>query len=113
MRKQLDGGVNHGIQEKGTVKIAIIGGIIVMIILIAETTLMARADKKDTEEAVRKVSLLYLDELGGRREQVMHANLQSNIEVIQVAMGLMTEDDLRDLEHLQAYQARMKKLFKN
>jgi len=32
--------------------------------------------RQDTEEAVRSVSLLYLDELAGRREQVVEDNLQ-------------------------------------
>jgi signal transduction histidine kinase/DNA-binding response OmpR family regulator len=55
---------------------------------------------------------LYLDELAGRRKQVVENNLQNKIEVIQVAVSLMTEQDLDDADHLQAYQARMKRLFK-
>ena len=35
-----------------------------------------------TESAVRSVSLLYLDELAGRREQVVSANMQQKINVI-------------------------------
>ena len=37
--------------------------------------------------------------------------MQDKIDVIGTALELMTEDDLSDLEHLQAYQARMKRLF--
>lgn len=42
----------------------------------------------------------------------MEKNLQDKINVIQVAIDLMTEDDLSDDEHLRAYQSRMKKLFR-
>ena len=56
-------------KSNGIKKAAIIGGIIVSVILIFGTMWMGRIAKKDTEDAVRSVSLLYLDELAGRREQ--------------------------------------------
>ena len=46
--------------------------------------------RNDTESAVRSVSLLYLDELAGRREQVVSANMQEKINVIHTALDLMT-----------------------
>ena len=57
------------------------------------------------------MSLLYLDEPAGRREQVVADNLRDKIDVIQTALELMTEDDLSDMAHLQAYPAKMKRLF--
>ena len=73
---------------------------------------MGRKASEDTEDAVSKVSLLYLDELAGRRGQVVENNLKDKIEDIQVAVNLMTDEDKSDIEHLQNYQARMKKLYK-
>ena len=90
---------------------AIIGILIVIIIVVAGTLWMGRAARQDTDDAVRAVSLLYLDELAGRREQVVHSNLQSNIETINVAVELMTDEDLSDNEHRQAYQRRIKALY--
>ena len=87
------------------------GGILVAVILVVGTIWTGNAAQRDTEDAVRSVSLLYLDELAGRREQVVEDNLNDNINVINIAIGLMTDEDLSDLEHLQAYQARMKLLF--
>ena len=55
--------------------------------------------------------LLYLDELAGRREQVVSANLSKKIDDMNVAIGLMTDEDLSDEEHLQVYQARMKRIY--
>ena len=92
--------------------IAIAGSIAVALILIFGTIWMGQSAKKGTEDAIHSVSLLYLDELTDRREQVVANDLQNKIEVIRVAVSLMSDDDLSDSEHLQAYQSRMKRLFR-
>ena len=99
------------IRKKNTAKVAFIGTAIVLIIVIAGAILMGQAARRDTDRAIRTVSLLYLDELAGRREQVVAANLQNSVETIQIAVDLMTDEDLSDEEHLQAYQKRMKALY--
>ncbi len=93
-------------------RIAVGGAVIVALVLILGTVWMGRSAKEGTETAVHSVSLLYLEELAGRREQVVEDSLKSDINVIQTAVSLMTEDALRDMERLQAYQARMKRLFR-
>ncbi|MBP5260589.1 MAG: hypothetical protein J6Z43_00515, partial [Clostridiales bacterium] len=90
----------------------IIGGLIVIAIFVVGTISTGRAAHRDTEDAVHSVSSFYLDELAGRREQVVAFNLQKEIEDLQVAVGLLTEEDLSDAEHLQAFQARMKSLYR-
>ena len=99
-------------QRNNTTLIAFIGGIALVLILVFGTIWTGHSARTDTESAVRSVSLLYLDELAGRREQVVADNLRDKIDVIETALELMTEEDLSDPEHLQAYQARMKRLFK-
>jgi len=98
-------------RKNHTATIAIIGTIALAIILVLGTIWMGSSARHDTEEAVRSVSLLYLDELAGRREQVVADNLQQRIDTIRVAIDLMTEDDLNSKEHLEAYQQRMKQLY--
>ena len=98
-------------RKSNIITAALLGGIVVAFILIVGTVWMGQSAKRDTEAAVHSVSLLYLDELAGRREQVVAANLQNKIVDMQTAIDLMTEEDLSDLEHLQAYQSRMKKLY--
>ena len=95
-----------------TMAVAVIGISLVILIFALGTIWIGRNAKKDTEDAVRSVSQFYLNELAGRREQVVNNNLQGNIEVIHTAIELMSEDDLSDKAHLEAYQSRMKKLFK-
>ena len=89
---------------------AVIAGILVAAILVLGTIWMGHQAQKDAEEAVQSVSLFYLDELAGRREQVVENNLNQLIKNMYVATGLMTEEDLSDQEHLQAFQSRMKQL---
>ena len=88
-----------------------IGGVLIVLILIFGTIWTGHKAKQDTENAVNSVSLFYLDELAGRREQVVSSTLKKNISDLKTAVGLMTEHDLSDIHHLQEYQARMKKLY--
>ena len=88
-----------------------IGSLVLAVILVAGTMWMGASARRDTEEAVRSVSLLYLDELAGRREQVVEGNLREKIQTIHVAIDLMTDEDLSDKAHLEAYQTRMKQLY--
>ena len=98
-------------RKNATTPIVLIGSLILAIILVAGTVWMGAYARRDTEEAVRSVSLLYLDELAGRREQVVENNLREKIQTIHVAIELMTDEDLSDKAHLEAYQTRMKQLY--
>ena len=98
--------------KNNTARVTILCSLIIAVIMILGTVWSGQSAKKDTEQAVRTVSLLYLDELAGRREQVVENNLQGNIRTIQIAIGLLSEDDLSDKAHLEAYQSRMKQLYK-
>ena len=95
-----------------TTYVAVAGALLAVLILVAGTVWVGRSARKGAEQAAHSVSLLYLDELAGRREQVVEDNLQTNVETIGIALQMLTEDDLSDLEHLQAFQKRMKTLFK-
>ncbi len=90
----------------------IVGGLLLIAIFVIGTIGTGRAARDDTGNAVHSVSSFYLDELAGRREQVVAFNLQKEIEDLQVAVGLLTEEDLSDASHLQAFQARMKSLYR-
>ena len=99
-------------RRKGTAIAALAGSIVLIAIFVFGTMWTGRSARNDTESAVRSVSLLYLDELAGRREQVVAANMQEKADVMDTALELMTEEDLSDNAHLQAYQVRIKSLFR-
>ena len=98
-------------RRKGITLAALIGSVILVVILVLGTMWMGRSARNDTESAVRSVSLLYLNELAGRREQVVAENMREKVGVIEAALDLMTEEDLSDDAHLQAYQMKIKRLF--
>ena len=97
--------------RRNTAAIAIVGSLIVAAILVLGTIWTGQRAQRDTAEAVRTVSVLYLDELAGRREQVVQNNLLGHIEDMRIALELMSGEDLSDAEHLCAYQARMKRIY--
>ena len=99
-------------KKRGTRTVALLGITALLVILVLGTMWMGNAAREDTESAVRSVSLLYLDELAGRREQVVAGNMRDKVDVIDTALDLMTEEDLSDQEHLMAYQAKMKRILK-
>jgi len=93
------------------ISITALGGIVVAVILIFGTYGLGRIAGNDTREAVRNVSLLYLSELAGRREQVVSSILDDYIRDMDVAVGMLGEEDLSSKESLQEYQFRIKQLY--
>ena len=102
MKSEKQGGQNK------TVRVALLGGLIVAVILILTTVWTGSSSKHSTEQAVHSVSNFYLRELAGRREQVVASNLTNSIGNMRHAIDLLDGNDLSDMEHLQA---RMKKLY--
>ena len=98
-------------QKSGIVRLAIIVSLIIAVILVAGTYFTGKSAGADTEKAVRTVSLLYLDELAGRREQVVASTLEKYISDMDIAIGLLDKNALSSVENLQAYQARMKQMY--
>lgn len=100
-----------GPKGNGILSVAVIGVIVVAAILIIGTLWTGRSASQDANSAVRNVSLFYLDELAGRREQVVAQTLEGYINDLDVAVDLLDESDLSSIESLQAYQNRMKQLY--
>ncbi len=101
--------------EKGRrikpISIAVMGCLVIAVILTIGTIGLGRVANNDTQSAVRNVSLLYLSELAGRREQVVSSVLDDYIRDMDVAVGMLSEEDLRSVEDLQDYQFKMKQLY--
>ncbi|MCR5733408.1 MAG: response regulator [Lachnospiraceae bacterium] len=98
-------------KNRGLMVGAITGSLIIAAILIVGTIWSGRTSSRDTVKAVRNVSLLYLNELAGRREQVVSEKITEYITFMDAALGVIEKDDLSSVESLRAYQARMKLLY--
>ena len=99
-------------EKRGNItSVALVGSLVLILILVIGTVWMGNSARRDTDRAVRTVSTLYLNELAGRREQVVESNLEERINELRIAIDLMTDEDLSDKEHMEAYQVRIKSLF--
>ncbi|MBQ4464403.1 MAG: hypothetical protein II916_00355, partial [Oscillospiraceae bacterium] len=78
------------IKNKTGLYAALIGSLLIAAILILGTYWSGQKAQQDTEKAVSSVSKLYLDELAGRREQVVASALERNIGNMQTAVSLLT-----------------------
>ncbi|MBQ9568030.1 MAG: response regulator [Lachnospiraceae bacterium] len=103
--------MNKKSKETNISAIAIAGALATIAVLFLGTLWVGQAASKDASRAVRNVSLLFLDELAGRREQVVASKLDDYINDMNVSLGLMEKDDLASIESLQAYQAKIKQLY--
>ena len=98
-------------QSRRLIKMAIIVAVIVAAIVVVGTMWMGRSAREATEDAVHSVCRFYLDELASRRRQVVETNLDNTIKNMRTAITLMEDSDLDSVEHLQAYQAKIKKMY--
>ena len=92
-------------KQASIMRAAITAAIVVVAILIVGSFWNGKSAGADTEKAVRSVSLLYLNELAERREQVVAARLADYISDMDIAVGLIEKENLKSIEKLQAYQA--------
>ena len=82
-----------------------------VVLLYVSNTWTVQNAHNSTEEAVHSVSDFYLQELAGRREQVVASTLNSYIENTYTAVGMLERQDLEDLFHLMMFQARIEQLY--
>ena len=98
--------------KKGGIRtFTFIGITAVILILFYGTFWNSKVSRVDTEKAVKSVSMLYLEELAGRRAQVVSSSLNNYMEKMHIAISLIDEEDLKSVESLQLYQTKMKKLY--
>ncbi len=98
------------VRNNRTAVLTIIGTAVLAGILLGTAFWMGRSARRDTESVVRSVSNLYLDELAGRRKQVVEHNLAEKAQIFETAIAVMTEEDRSDREHMMAYQSRIMRL---
>jgi hypothetical protein len=90
------------VRKQGSImQVAVAGIVVAAIILIAGAFWVGKSASEDTEKAVRNMSLLYLNELAERREQVVAARLADYISDLDVAVGLIGNENLKSIETLQ------------
>ncbi len=102
-------GIN--VKKKETVTYAVVGGIVIAIILLVTTVWVSNSARVSTSQAVKRVSEFYLEELAGRREQVVSEELKNNFAYIENVLGILEESDLESQETLRKFIGKVKRLY--
>ena len=89
----------------------LIGAVIVVLIVTAATLWMSAGARKATDNAVEKVSTFYLEELAGRRSQVVTRFFETKADQMQRALALMTEEDLSSQKALRTFIGQVEALY--
>ena len=98
-------------QRKQTIAFAVWGGIVIAAILIITTVWVSVSARNSTSKAVNRVSEFYLEELAGRRVQVVSEELKNHFEYMENALSVLEESDLESQEALRRYLGKMKTLY--
>ena len=98
-------------QRRQAVAFAVWGGIVIAAILLITTVWVSNSARKGTDQAVNRVSEFYLEELAGRRAQVVSEELKNHFEYMENALSVLDESDLESQETLRAFLGKVKKLY--
>ena len=98
-------------QRRQTVAFAIWGGVIIAAILLITTVWVSGSARAGTSQAVNQVSEFYLEELAGRRAQVVSEELRNNFTYMINALAILDESDLESQETLRSFLGKVKTLY--
>ncbi|MEH2959508.1 response regulator [Candidatus Merdisoma sp. JLR.KK006] len=86
------------------------GSIIVGAILLITAVWASAGARLGTGQAVKRVSEFYLEELAGRRGQVVEEKLKNNFQYMENAIGILEDTDLKSQEALGRFLGRTRRL---
>ena len=98
-------------QRKQTIASGIWGGIVIAVILLLTTIWVSGSARNGTSQAVARVSEFYLEELAGRRAQVVSEELKNNFVYMENALDILEPSDLASQEALRSFLGKIKKLY--
>ena len=101
----------YDISARQTIAFALWGGAAIAVILLITTVWVTTRARAGTSQAAAQVSEFYLEELAGRRAQVVSEALKSNIEYINNALSLLEPADLASVESLEHFLETAKSLY--
>ena len=110
MEQVQNNGMNEK-QKKETFTYAVVGGIIIAAILLITMGWVSNRARISTNQAVSRVSEFYLEELAGRRAQVVSEELKNHFTYIENALSILEDTDLESQETLRQFLGKVKKLY--
>ena len=98
-------------QNRQTALFALWGGIVTAVILLVTAVWVSDRARAGTDQAVDRVSEFYLEELAGRRVQVVQEELKNNFSFIENALDILKPSDLESQDALRSFLGEMRKLY--
>lgn len=98
-------------QKRQSVVNAIATGVVIAGILIITTLWVSNRSQTATGQAVNQVSEFYLEELAGRRAQVVSEELKNNFAYIENVLGILDESNLKSQETLRSFLGKAERLY--
>ncbi len=98
-------------QNRRTALFALWGGIVTAVILLVTAVWVSDRARAGTDQAVERVSEFYLEELAGRRVQVVQEELKNNFSFIENALDILKPSDLESQDALRSFLGEMRKLY--
>lgn len=98
-------------QRRQTVAAALCGAVIIAAILLITTVWVSTAARAGTSQAVARVSEFYLEELAGRRAQVVSEELKTHFTYMENALAVLEDSDLESQDALRRYLGKVKQLY--
>lgn len=98
------------ITEKTFATTAVVGSILIMIMLLANTYWAYLESVSSTNKAVSAVSAFYLESMADRRSKTITNLIENNFDYMEKAVSVIDDEKIENQEDLRAAIGRMKKL---
>ncbi len=98
-------------QKRQTITFAVRGGVFIAAVLLVTTVWVSNGARVGTNQAVNRVSEFYLEELAGRRAQVVSEELKKNVAYMENALSIIEDYNLESQESLRSFLGKVKKLY--
>ncbi len=98
-------------QKKLTVAFAVWGGAVIALILLVTTVWVSNSARVGTKRAVGRVSEFYLEELAGRRAQVVSEELKNHFTYMENALNILKGLEIDSQDSLRGFLGRVKRLY--
>lgn len=98
-------------QKRQTITFAVRGGVFIAAVLLVTTLWVSNGARVGTSQAVNRVSEFYLEELAGRRAQVVSEELKRNVAYMENALSIIEDYNLESQESLRSFLGKVRKLY--
>ncbi len=98
-------------QKRQTITFAVRGGMLIAAVLLITTVWVLNGARIGTSQAVSRVSEFYLEELAGRRAQVVSEELKKNVSYMENVLSIIEDYNLESQESLRSFLGKVRKLY--